>query len=623
MHTAKYRDLRRCDVVFANSALHRARGASSCSACPPERVRVALSRRRPRLPAGRRARRPGRAVRAQGRHARAAQEPRRRSSRRSELLGGDDVRLALVGAAGWGEQPRLDHPGIVRLGFVDDEELARLYRGASAFVYPSRFEGFGIPIVEAMASGVAVRRVVARVDGRGRGDAALGPIRGAEALATDPQPRREPLVSRSRARAITGAPSTIRGYEAPRASAGTPPTRRASAALERRHGACLTPTATRASGVDERRARRLAARPDPRRDGPLPRGLLDGSTGDVELVRFAGTGGRGVATVYRDARLVPARAPAAGAARRRRRAPLPDLPRAAPAARARSSLPFTTLPSCATRRRSTAGRGSYSRLVCLSGGARGGTAVIAVSELTKRELVELLGVPAEKIRVVPNGVGEPFSPRRARRGRRLRARRRHARAAQEPAAPRRGDAGGSASSCASSARRLGRRRAAAPACARLGRVPDDELARALPRRALPRLPVALRGLRHPDPRGDGVRHAGRDERAAARPRRSPAARRCSSTRSTPASIAAGIEEAAAPARRARRARASSARRSSTGPRPPRARVEVYREAAHDAAARRRSTRTCSAASAPATRRTSRTCSRALPALAATSSASRR
>ena len=72
------------------------------------------------------------------------------------LLADTGLALAVVGGAGWGEQPQLDRPGIVRLGRVDDDELARLYRGAAAVVYPSRFEGFGMPITEAMASGAPV-----------------------------------------------------------------------------------------------------------------------------------------------------------------------------------------------------------------------------------------------------------------------------------------------------------------------------------------------------------------------------------------------------------------------------------------------------------------------------------
>jgi len=46
--------------------------------------------------------------------------------------------------------------GVVRAGFVTNDELASLYRGALALVQPSDEEGFGLPAAEAMASGVAV-----------------------------------------------------------------------------------------------------------------------------------------------------------------------------------------------------------------------------------------------------------------------------------------------------------------------------------------------------------------------------------------------------------------------------------------------------------------------------------
>ena len=61
-------------------------------------------------------------------------------------------RLVLCGGRGW-KTNIAELPGIEFTGFVDRESLRELYRGALAFVYPSRYEGFGIPPLEAMACG--------------------------------------------------------------------------------------------------------------------------------------------------------------------------------------------------------------------------------------------------------------------------------------------------------------------------------------------------------------------------------------------------------------------------------------------------------------------------------------
>ena len=94
-------------------------------------------------------------------------EPRKRVS---ELLAAwralpralrDSYPLVLCGGAGWRNEGLLEEvrqavaEGWARhLGFVDEILLPQLYAGAALFVYPSIYEGFGLPPVEAMASGV-------------------------------------------------------------------------------------------------------------------------------------------------------------------------------------------------------------------------------------------------------------------------------------------------------------------------------------------------------------------------------------------------------------------------------------------------------------------------------------
>jgi glycosyltransferase involved in cell wall biosynthesis len=64
-------------------------------------------------------------------------------------------RLILCGAIGWGE-PITRMPGIEVTGYVSRDRLRDLYRRARVFIYPSRYEGFGIPPLEAMACGAPV-----------------------------------------------------------------------------------------------------------------------------------------------------------------------------------------------------------------------------------------------------------------------------------------------------------------------------------------------------------------------------------------------------------------------------------------------------------------------------------
>ncbi len=54
------------------------------------------------------------------------------------------------------QRPEINAVATQTLGYVDDARLAALYRGSSAFIFPSRYEGFGLPILEAMSYGAPV-----------------------------------------------------------------------------------------------------------------------------------------------------------------------------------------------------------------------------------------------------------------------------------------------------------------------------------------------------------------------------------------------------------------------------------------------------------------------------------
>jgi glycosyltransferase involved in cell wall biosynthesis len=130
------------------------------------------------------------------------------------LVGDDDldVRLVLAGQDGWGAEA-LDHAirgsrhreRIVRLGWVSDHDREALLRGASVYAYPSIYEGFGLPPLEAMSADVPVVATetgsLPEVVGSG---ADLVPVGDAQALAAglarllDDDEHRRALVARGR-----------------------------------------------------------------------------------------------------------------------------------------------------------------------------------------------------------------------------------------------------------------------------------------------------------------------------------------------------------------------------------------------------------------------------------------
>lgn len=99
-------------------------------------------------------------------------EPRKNLDRVVEAARLAGVELRIVGARGWGG---VEVPGWV--GEIPDAELAGLYRGARCVLYPSLYEGFGLPVLEAMASGTPV------VTSRG---GAMEEIAGGAAVLVDP-----------------------------------------------------------------------------------------------------------------------------------------------------------------------------------------------------------------------------------------------------------------------------------------------------------------------------------------------------------------------------------------------------------------------------------------------------
>lgn len=83
-------------------------------------------------------------------------EPRKNLARLVRAVGAAGLPLVVVGPDGWGDAAPAAGGDVRFLGFVPGADLPALYATATVFAYPSEWEGFGLPVAEAMAQGTPV-----------------------------------------------------------------------------------------------------------------------------------------------------------------------------------------------------------------------------------------------------------------------------------------------------------------------------------------------------------------------------------------------------------------------------------------------------------------------------------